>query len=161
RAGVFLMGDNQGQPNEKPVHPVNLDYNYYIDQNEVTNKDYQAFCQATGRSLPVNPAWDPQYFKNNPNAPVVGVSWDDANAYAQWAGKQLPSEAEWEKAASWDPRATDDSQQWKRRWPWGNSADAGKATFKTQHPTPAGQNPSGASAYGVNDMAGNVAEWVA
>jgi formylglycine-generating enzyme required for sulfatase activity/serine/threonine protein kinase len=161
RASIFLMGDNQGQPNEKPVHPVNLDYNYYIDQNEVTNKEYQAFCQATGRTLPVNPIWDPQFFKNNPNEPVVGVSWDDANAYAQWAGKQLPTEAEWEKAASWDPRATDGSPQWKRRWPWGNSAESGKATFKSQHPTPAGQNPSGASAYGVNDMAGNVAEWVA
>jgi formylglycine-generating enzyme required for sulfatase activity len=159
KAGAFLMGDAEGRPNEQPVHTVNLNYDYYIDKYEVTNREYAAFCQATGRALPTNPLWDEQYFAKNPGSPVVGVSWEDAKAYADWAGKQLPTEAEWEKAASWSPQASDASPQWKRRWPWGNTAEK-RATFATQHPTPVGQAAGGGSAYGVMDMAGNVAEWV-
>jgi formylglycine-generating enzyme required for sulfatase activity len=160
KAGPFLMGDAEGRPNEQPVRQVNLGYDYYIDKYEVTNREYAAFCQATGRAQPTNPLWDEQYFTKNPNSPVVGVSWEDAKAYADWAGKQLPTEAEWEKAASWTPQASDASPQWKRRWPWGNTPDQ-RATFRTGHPTPVGQAAGGASAYGVMDMAGNVAEWVA
>lgn len=159
KAGPFLMGDAEGRPNEQPVHQVNLGYDYYIDKFEVTNREYAAFCQATGHVQPTNPLWDNQYFSKYPNSPVVGVSWEDAKAYADWAGKQLPTEAEWEKAASWSPQATDASPQWKRRWPWGNTPDL-RATFKAQHPTPVGQAMGGASAYGVMDLAGNVAEWV-
>jgi len=90
------------------------------------------------------------------NYPVVHICYDDALAYAKWAGKRLPTEEEWEKAASWDAAAGK-----KRRWPWGDSADSGRASLGgAARPSDAGQFPSGASAYGVQDMAGNVAEWV-
>lgn len=159
-AGAFIMGDDNGLPNEKPAHKEELNYAYYIDKHEVTNKEYAEFCKATNHQLPPNPVWDEQYFTKFPNSPVVGVTWDDAKAYADWAGKQLPTETEWEKAASWTPQATGPDAQFKRRWPWGNTGDK-KATFATQHTSNAGQAAGGASAYGVIDMSGNVAEWVA
>lgn len=161
KAGPFVMGDAAGQPNEQPEHVVNLNYDYYIDKFEVTNAAYREFCQATNRAFPANPWWDPEFAQKNPDSPVVGVSWNDAQAYAQWAGKQLPTEAEWEKAASWDPQATDADRKWKRRWPWGNNPTGGNASFNAQHPTPVGQQANGASAWGVLDMAGNVVEWTA
>jgi formylglycine-generating enzyme required for sulfatase activity len=160
KAGAFLMGSNDGQDDEKPMRRVELNYDYYIDKFEVTNRQYAAFCQATGRAMPPNPFWDPSNAQNNPDQPIVGVTWDDAKAYANWAGKELPTEQEWEKAASWDPRATDVDPRWKRRWPWGN-APAGHANIGTKHTVNVGQKAAGASAYGVMDMAGNVAEWVA
>ena len=154
-AGEFEMGDDAHRPEERPAHKVTLP-NFYIDKFEVTNERYRKFCEETRRPLPSNPWWDEQYFRNNPKAPVVGVSWRDAAAYAKWAGKRLPTEEEWEKAASWDAAAGK-----KRRWPWGDSADSGRASLGgAARPSDAGQFPSGASAYGVQDMAGNVAEWV-
>jgi formylglycine-generating enzyme required for sulfatase activity/serine/threonine protein kinase len=153
-AGEFVMGDDNNQPNEKPAHRVTLP-DYYIDKFEVTNAQYKKFCEATGRRPPANPWWDEQYAQNNPDSPVVGVSWSDADAYAKWAGKRLPTEAEWEKAASWDP-----ATQSKRLWPWGNSPDLSRANLGSQHPTPVGRYANGASAYGVHDLIGNVAEWV-
>jgi iron(II)-dependent oxidoreductase len=87
--------------------------------------------------------------------PVVGVNYEDASAYADWAGKRLPTEQEWEKAASWGPNATK-----KRMWPWGDEAGEGRATVSSDHPTTVGSEPDGASAYGVQDLAGNVFEWV-
>ena len=160
RAGGFIMGDANGKPNEQPVRTVELGYDYYIDKFEVTNKEYADFCKATSHATPPNPIWDEQYFTKYPNSPVVGVSWNDAQAYATWANKQLPTEAEWEKAASWEPKAKSAAPEFKRRWPWGNTGDK-KATFSAQHTTNVGQATSGASAYGVLDMAGNVAEWTA
>jgi Uncharacterized conserved protein len=154
KAGEFIMGDDNHEQNEKPAHKVTLP-DYYIDKFEVSNSQYKKFCDETKRPYPTNPHWDPQYFNTNPDAPVVGVNWNDAAAYARWAGKRLPTEEEWEKAASWSP----DSQQ-KREWPWGNSPDPSRSDLGSDHPNSVGQRPTGASAYGVQDMAGSVAEWV-
>ncbi|MCI0662455.1 MAG: formylglycine-generating enzyme family protein, partial [Acidobacteria bacterium] len=160
-AGAFLMGDDQGQPNEKPAREVNLNYDYYIDKFEVTNQQYRVFCNTTGRVFPSEPHWDTSYSANFPNSPVLGVTWDDAKAYCDEWGKGLPTEEEWEKAASWDPSATDASKRWKRRWPWGNEFGQGRANFASEHSTPVGQYDGGVSAYGVYEMAGNAAEWIA
>jgi formylglycine-generating enzyme required for sulfatase activity len=154
KAGEFIMGDDNHEQNERPAHKVTLP-DYYIDKFEVSNAQYKKFCDETKRPYPTNPHWDPQYFNSNPDAPVVGVNWNDAAAYARWAGKRLPTEEEWEKAASWGT----DSQQ-KREWPWGNSPDPGRSDLGSEHPNSVGQRPNGASAYGVQDMAGSVAEWV-
>ncbi|HKQ04130.1 MAG TPA: SUMF1/EgtB/PvdO family nonheme iron enzyme, partial [Blastocatellia bacterium] len=154
KAGEFIMGDDNHEQNERPAHKVTLP-DYYIDKFEVSNAQYKKFCDETKRAYPTNPHWDPQYFNNNPDAPVVGVNWNDAASYARWAGKRLPTEQEWEKAASWDP-----GSQQKRQWPWGNSPDPGRINLGSDHPNNVGQQPGGASAYGVQDLAGSVAEWV-
>ncbi len=160
-AGEFLMGspEGEGNPDEYPQHTVYLDA-YYIDRTEVTGAMYDRFVTATG--------YESQGGSGGPDYPVVNVSWDDAQAYCQWAGKHLPTEAEWEKAA----RGTDGG-----RYPWGNDFDGSKVNFcdvncRTSWTTvsvndgyegvaPVGSFPSGASPYGVLDMAGNLYEWVA
>jgi len=154
KAGEFIMGDDGHEQNEKPAHKVTLS-DYYIDKFEVTNAQYKRFCDETGRPYPTNPHWDEAYFNNHPDSPVVGVNWNDAAAYAKWAGKRLPTEQEWEKAASWDPSA-----QQKRLWPWGNSPDAARISLGGDRPGSVGGQPGGASAYGVQDLSGSVAEWV-
>jgi formylglycine-generating enzyme required for sulfatase activity len=152
-AGEFQMGDDSHNPEEKPAHKVTLP-DFYIDKFEVTNEQYKKFCEQTKRKYPTNPWWDETYF-TQPKMPVVGVSFSDALAYATWAGKRLPTEEEWEKAASWGPNADK-----KRMWPWGDNTASGSATLGVSHPTVVGSNASGASLYGVHDMAGNVLEWV-
>jgi len=151
--GEFVMGSNEGLQDEKPEHIVNIE-SFYIDKYEVTNQQYKEFCDATGHAYPIETPSNKEYFFSNPDSPVRGVSWFDAEAYARWAGKRLPTEEEWEKAASWDPAA-----QRKRQWPWGDEKDPSRANF-TGSPSPVGSYPRGVSAYGVHDMAGNVAEWV-
>jgi formylglycine-generating enzyme required for sulfatase activity len=152
-AGEFIMGDDNHNADEKPAHKVTL-ADFYIDKFEVSNQQYKTFCDATKHPFPTNPWWDNDYLKKS-NMPVVGVNFADASAYAAWAGKRLPTEEEWEKAASWGPDATK-----KRMWPWGDSNNASQATLNSNHPTAVGSKPNGASAYGVQDMAGNVLEWV-
>jgi formylglycine-generating enzyme required for sulfatase activity len=153
-AGEFWMGSDASDPNaddnEKPRHKVYLDA-YYIDKYEVTNALYRRFMDATGRSAPK--WWNNSNF-NGPTQPVVGVSWHDADAYCKWAGKRLPTEAEWEKAA----RGTDG-----RKYPWGDQWDPSKANAESRagKTAPVGSYPSGVSPYGAHDMAGNVSEWVA
>jgi formylglycine-generating enzyme required for sulfatase activity len=149
-AGKFTMGSNDND-DEKPIHTVYLDA-YYMDKYEVTVGQFREFCNATGKSMPDQPDWN-----QGDNYPVVNVSWDDASAYASWAGKRLPTEAEWEKAA----RGTDG-----RKYPWGNAWDASKCNNgESNSPdgyektAPIGSFPQGASPYGVMDMAGNVWEW--
>jgi formylglycine-generating enzyme required for sulfatase activity len=153
-AGPFTMGADGGNLDEAPAHTVDVPA-FYIDKLEVTNEQYAKFCDATGHARPTDPFWDPNYFEKNPHMPVIGVGHDDAEAYATWAGKRLPTEAEWEKAASWGPGATT-----KRKYPWGDAVESGRANLSSQHPTDVGSMPTGASAYGVMDMAGNAREWV-
>lgn len=152
-AGEFQMGSNEGERDEKPVHTVYLDA-FYIDRHEVTVGDYKRFIEATNhRPLPAS------IFRTSPTDqhPVVEVSWHDAMAYAKWAGKRLPTEAEWEKAARGGLIGQD--------YPWGNTIDTNKANYdkKTksgthaERTTPVGTYP--ANAYGLYDMSGNAAEW--
>jgi formylglycine-generating enzyme required for sulfatase activity len=145
----FSMGSNDGSGAERPPHRVWLD-TFYIDKYEVTNHKYAEFLKATGHPRPA--FWENDRY-NSPDQPVVGVSWDDAVAYCKWAGKRLPTEAEWEKAA----RGGADG----RKFPWGDEEPKGKAAFgqdmNTGRPAPVGKyQPNG---YGLYDMAGNVWEW--
>jgi serine/threonine protein kinase/formylglycine-generating enzyme required for sulfatase activity len=158
-AGEFTMGRNASADGlnlvaaaEQPAHPVRLDA-FYLDLHEVTNGHYRRFCEQTRRPLPPNPAWDAQYF-NRADYPVGNVSFEDAKAFAAWAGKRLPSEAEWEKAA----RGFDG-----RLYPWGNSFTPGVANVQgggKAFAAPAGGFPFDFGPFGVMDLAGNVPEWV-
>jgi len=152
-AGEFIMGspENEGYNDEHPQHRVFLD-GFYIDRCEVTNSQYKQFMDATGHNAPKY--WDDGKY-NRLDQPIVGATWSDAAAYARWAGKRLPTEAEWEKAA----RGTDG-----RQYPWGNEWDNSKCNANVageaqQYTAPVGSFPAGASPYGVMDMAGNVWEW--
>ena len=153
-AGPFLMGSNEFGF-ESPLHIATLEA-YYIDRYPVTNQDYKAFIDDTGLDAPKD--WtDRTCPEGKEDHPVQMVSWYDAVNYAHWAGKRLPTEAEWEKAA----RGTDG-----RRWPWGNffsednticrenSVDLRVTTVSIY------EYENGVSPYGVFHMAGNVEEWV-
>ena len=140
-AGEFVMGDED----EKTAHPVYLDA-YYIDKYPVTNAQYRKFMEAAGGRAPLY--WNDARF-NQPSHPVVGTSWDDANTYAKWAGKRLPTEAEWEKAARGGLMG--------KKYPWGDEPpDKALANFGGNEggTTPVGKySPNG---FGLYDMAGNV-----
>jgi len=151
-AGEFEMGAKDGDEDEKPVRQVALNA-FWIDQHEVTNAQFGQFVQATG----YKPEGGWQAEGGRGNYPAVKVTWNDAVAYAQWAGKRLPTEAEWEKAA----RGTDG-----RLWPWGNEMEADKANVEGQadgfsEAAPVGTFTTGASVWGALDLAGNVWEWCA
>jgi formylglycine-generating enzyme required for sulfatase activity len=157
-AGEFTMG-SELLPNERPPHTVEL-ATFWIDQHEVTNGDYQKCVAAQQCEAPASGYSDrhPDGYYNNPefaNYPVAYVGWAEADRYCRWAGKRLPTEAEWEKAA----RGTDG-----RSFPWGNTYDPARVTssFNLELVTTAvDRHPDGASPYGAVDMAGNVWEWVA
>ena len=117
-AGEFLMGSTDYE-DEKPPHRVSLDA-FYIDKFETTNGLYKRFMDATNRTAPS--LWSNTSY-NGASQPVVGVSWEDADAYCRWAGKRLPTEAEWEKAA----RGTDG-----RKYPWGEQWDASRANAENK-----------------------------
>lgn len=154
--GYFEMGstddDIHTDEDEKPLHRVYLDA-YWIDRTEVTNTMYQGCISAGVCTSPAQ-----SKFYSNPeygNHPIIGVSWDQAEAYCEWADRRLPSEAEWEKAA----RGTDG-----RIYPWGNTPPANELVNFDQfvnETSPVGMYPTGASPYGALDMAGNAWEWVA
>ncbi len=153
-AGNFTMGDDE----ESPRRQLYLDA-FYIDRYEITTGRYAKFLAATGAAHPPD-GWESLKLDNSAELPVVGVDWNDAMAYCKWAGRRLPTDAEWEKAA----RGTD-----ARRYPWGD------ATPTIEHANHANASPeaydgglmkvgahgAGRSPYGVDDLAGNAAEWVA
>ena len=161
-AGEFQMGSDDGYDDQQPVHTVYVDA-FYMDTYQVTNAQYKVFVDA-------NPQWQKDnipdkyhdgdylwYWSGNSspsgkgNHPVVCVSWYAAMAYAQWAGKRLPTEAEWEKAARGGLAG--------QEYPWGNDIDTTMANYHNEigDTTPVGSYaPNG---YGLYDMAGNVWEW--
>jgi gamma-glutamyl hercynylcysteine S-oxide synthase len=138
---------------EGPAKMIYLS-SYYIDKFEVSNSEYTEFIKATDYPAPAY--WD-HHQLNQPNQPVTGVNWYDANAYCHWANKRLPTEAEWEKAARGPAGSI---------YPWGNELDYDKANFakgktgQTYITAPVDSHPEGKSYYGVYNMAGNVFEWV-
>jgi formylglycine-generating enzyme required for sulfatase activity len=173
-AGEFQMGSEDGDDDEKPIHMVYLDA-YWFDQTEVTNAMY-AKCVAAGvcdEPRSTNSMFRESYYGNVDfnDYPVIYVSWYDSSAYCEWAGRRLPSEAEWEKVAGWD----DDTQS-QRIYPWGDDFEDGKSNFCDincrflgrnesyddgyAETSPVGSYESGQSFYGAYDMAGNVWEWV-
>ncbi|HVL51013.1 MAG TPA: ergothioneine biosynthesis protein EgtB [Actinomycetota bacterium] len=185
--GPFVMGTNTepwSYDNERPAHTMHVD-TFWIDTLPVTNRDYLGFMEDGGydeRRWWTGRGWahrtdqglrHPQFWERDvsgwvrtrfgrrealpPDEPVQHVCWFEADAYARWAGKRLPTEAEWEKAASWDPRTSA-----KRRYPWGDfepTAQVANLDQRYFHPTPAGSYPDGASAYGCRQMIGDVWEW--
>lgn len=163
-AGEFEMGYADGKDDEKPVHTVYLDA-FWIDQTEITNKMYYLCVDAGVCTQPFQGAYKGlrvdsstrEVYYGNPeydDYPVIYVNHMQADIYCRWAGRRLPTEAEWEKAA----RGTDG-----RLYPWGNeSPNEMLANYDGNigDTTPVGSYPEGASPYGALDMAGNLWEWV-
>lgn len=155
-AGPFTMGSGEAN-DETPPHRVDLPA-FYIDRTEVTVAQYAEFIKATGNKTPTD--WvNGQPPAGREQMPITNITWFDAMKYAAWAGKRLPTEAEWEKAA----RGTDG-----RRFPWGNVDDeklrnlgSDKISSTYHKTTPTGETPRGSSPYGCLDMSGNAWEWTA
>jgi len=162
-AGEFMMGcneavDNQCENDEKPYHKVSLNA-YYMDKHDVTVAEYRECVQAGGCKEPGTWKYCNWQKTDRGSHPINCVDWNQATAYCQWAGKRLPTEAEWEKAA----RGTDG-----RKYPWGNDTASCQYAVMTEGGDGCGRNatwpvcskPQGNSPYGLCDMAGNVWEWV-
>jgi formylglycine-generating enzyme required for sulfatase activity len=156
--GSFQMGgvDPRASTDEKPVHKVDLK-GFWIDKVEVTNAMYLLCIQAGVCSPPQNLTSETResYFNNSQfnDYPVVNVTWDSARQYCEWAGRRLPTEAEWEYAARGTTINT---------YPWGeDKPDATRANFNYMlgDTNRVGSYSAGASPFGVLDMAGNVFEW--
>jgi sulfatase modifying factor 1 len=185
-AGSFQMGGSEeevaGQPDsqlltyhaERPIRTVTLDA-FYIDKHEITNAQYAEFLEAAQGSSqwdhpdqPTDRGHEQRYLTDDlrgADQPAVGINWFDAYAYCQWAGKRLPTEAEWEYAAR--------GAEGRRVYPWGDAAPdadgiwwanyrpvSGPASDGHRHTAPVGSYPDGVSPFGVMDMAGNAEEWV-
>ena len=186
--GTFTMGSDKDEPSERPAHRVTIAA-FQIDRFETTNTEFVAFVAATRHVTDPERAglgwvWDGQWREvrgadwRHPHGPgssieglerhpVVQVSWHDARAYCLWKGKRLPTEAEWERAARGDGR---------RIYPWGNAPPRDGRGYRASYGSddccradasdgfrftaPFGSFPLGRSPFGVDDMAGNVWEWV-
>jgi len=175
-AGEFIMGDENGDTDERPQRIIYLDA-YEIDRYEVTNIQYQRFVLQTGWRTPRY--WSgTDYPPGQVDYPAVGVGWEDANAYCAWIGKKLPMEAEWEKAcrgpngdifpwgSQWDSEKANTGINQANQWP--NHYEDGWELVLTPGVSarflglrPVGSYPDGSSFYGVFDMIGNASEWVA
>lgn len=162
--GWFQMGSPY-KTDEQPVHRVYVDA-FFLDKTEVTVAEYRFFCRATNRKMPPQPEW------SSDDHPVVNVSWYDASAYAQWMGKRLPTEAEWEYAArahASEPFGYSVIGKSMYGHSWGNIADQSILSVKTRFPikeqyddgypftAPVGSFP--ANFFGLHDLEGNVLEW--
>jgi formylglycine-generating enzyme required for sulfatase activity len=149
--GEFMMGRDDGDEYERPAHKVTVKP-FFMDQYEVTNEDYAKFVKATGHRAPSN--WvNGNYAAGAARKPVTDVTWDDATAYAKWAGKRLPTEEEYEFAA----RGTDG-----RLYPWGNDWSAGLANAEgASNGTVDVGTYKGTSPFGAYDMVGNAWQWTA
>ena len=153
-AGNFSMGNDE----DSPLREIYVD-GFYIDKYEVTVSRYAKFLQSTG-NVRAPDYWQEANLDSAGDLPVIGVDWHDADAYCRWAGKRLPTEAEWEKAA----RGTDG-----RTYPWGNEEPtAARANFLKSSASSykgglaaVGGYDAGKSPYGIHDLASNAAEWVA
>ncbi len=174
--GIFLMGEDESEDRDRqPAHLIRLDA-YYIDETEVTNGEY-AQCVAAGEcQAPASPnaSYHPRYYGDPTydDYPVIFVSWFDAEAFCQWRGGRLPSEAEWEKAAGFDP-----IEGVRTHYPWGDVFVGERLNYCDkncprdhldetvddghQDTAPVGSYLDGRSPYGIFDMSGNVMEWVA
>ncbi len=158
--GDFLMGSDQGEPDEQPPHSLFLDA-FYIDKFEVTNGLYKACvddvqCEPPRQTYFFAESPNRTYYGNSQynNYPVVYVDWNMAKAYCEWRGARLPTEAEWEKAA----RGTSGNT-----YPWGQGLDCQRANYQgcVNQTSEVGVYKNGISPYGAYDMTGNVWEWVA
>lgn len=155
-AGNFMMGNNNGESDEEPVHKVYLDV-FYMDKYEVTNVLYKA-CVDIGVCDPpheLRSTAHSSYFDNPEfdDYPVIYVDWFQSQAYCEWRNASLPTEAQWEKAARGpEPRL----------YPWGDGIDCGKTNYGSCNSdiVAVGSYPRGISPYGIYDLAGNVWEWV-
>jgi formylglycine-generating enzyme required for sulfatase activity len=154
-AGEFIMGSSMGEADEQPVHWVYVG-TFFMDTYQVSVSQYARFLDATSQEAP--PDWSIMNRSQHQKRPIANVDWPEAKAYCTWAGKRLPTEAEWEKAA----RGTDG-----RTYPWGNEhptkffANVSRDNWNNHGAlTPVGTFEGGKSPYGIYDMAGNVWEWV-
>jgi len=180
-AGYFEQGDDSidALDNERPAHQVYLEA-YSIDRYPVTCGQYRVFIEAEGyqnhiwwseagwKWLQSQMVTQPLYWTNNPawdDHPVYGINWYEAEAYARFVGKRLPTEAEWEKAASWDAdTGCRHTYTWGKKEPVAslcNYAHLGEDSYPPLQTTPVDTYPTGQSAYGCYDMLGNVWEWTA
>ena len=154
-AGEFMMGSSMGNADEQPVHRVYVE-TFLMDKYQVSVSQYARFLDATSQEAP--PDWSIMNRSQHQKRPIANVDWPEAKTYCTWAGKRLPTEAEWEKAA----RGTDG-----RTYPWGNEhptkffANVSRDNWNNHSAlTPVGTFEEGKSPYGIYDMAGNVWEWV-
>ena len=151
--GEFTFGFDGGAEDQSPAQALSTD-GFNIDKYPVTNAEYKVFVDETGHRAPRH--WQEGAIpEGKEDHPVVWVTWEDANAYAAWAGKRLPTEAEWEKAARGESGAL---------YPWGDSFDSAKCNSREAglgDTSAVGSYAAGESVYGAGDMAGNVWEWTA